>query len=57
MGEECAPKWCSTCQRVPLILLSLADGNIEHARVGCLCRSMVLERLSTERSWMVAAAN
>jgi hypothetical protein len=57
MGEENAPKRCPACQRVPLILLSLASGTIEHARVGCLCRSVVLENLSTERSWTVAAAN
>lgn len=57
MGEENAPKRCPTCQRVPLIVLSLAGGTIEHARVGCLCRSVVLEHLTTEKSWTVAAAN
>ena len=57
MGEENAPKRCPTYQRVPLIVLSLAGGTIEHARVGCLCRSVVLEHLSTEKSWTVAAAN
>ncbi len=57
MGEENAPKRCPTCQRVPLILLSLASGAIEHARVGCLCRSVVLEHLCSEKSWTVAAAN
>ena len=57
MGEENTPKRCPTCQRVPLTLLSLAAGTIEHARVGCLCRNVVLERLSTEKSWKVAAAN
>ena len=57
MGEENAPKRCPTCQRVPLILLSLAGGTLEHTRVGCLCRSVVLEHLSMEKSWTVAAAN
>jgi hypothetical protein len=57
MGEENAPKRCPTCQRVPLILFILAGGAIEHTRVGCLCRSVVLERLSTEKSWTVAVAN
>jgi len=57
MEEGNAPKRCPTCQRVPLILLSLAGGVIEHTRVGCLCRSVVLEHLSTEKSWTVAAAN
>jgi hypothetical protein len=57
MREGYSPKRCPTCQRVPLILLSLAAGAIEHARVGCLCRTVVLEHLSTEKSWKVAAAN
>jgi len=57
MGEEDSPERCRTCQRVPLILLSLASGTIEHARVGCLCRSVILERASTEESWTVAVAN
>jgi hypothetical protein len=57
MGQEVSPKRCPICQRVPLILLSLAGGVIEKARVGCLCRSVVLEQLSTEKSWAVAAAN
>jgi len=56
MGEENSPKRCPTCQRVPLILFSLAGGTFEHARVGCLCRSVVLEHLNTEKSWTVAAA-
>lgn len=50
MGEEDSPKRCPTGQGVPLILLSLAGGTMEHARVGCLCRSAVLEQLSTEKS-------
>jgi len=57
MGEGESPKRCPTCQRVPLILLSLAGGTIEHARVGCLCRSAVLEHLSTEESWTIAVGN
>jgi len=57
MGEENIPKRCPACQRVPLILLSLAGGTIEHARVGCRCRSVVLEHLSTEKSWTFAVAN
>jgi len=57
MGEENTPKRCPACQRVLLILLSIAGGSIEHTRVGCLCRSVVLEHLSTEKSWTVAAAN
>ena len=57
MEEENAPKRCPACQRVPLILLNLAGGAIEHARVGCLCRSVALEHPSTEKSWTVAAMN
>jgi len=57
MGEENTPKRCPACQRVLLILLSIAGRSIEHTRVGCLCRSVVLEHLSTEKSWTVAAAN
>ncbi len=57
MGEENTLKRCPACQRVPLIVFSFAGGAIEHARVGCLCRSVVLEHLSTEKSWTVAAAN
>jgi hypothetical protein len=56
MGEEDSPKRCPVCQRVPLILFGLAGGTFEHARVGCLCRSVVLEHLNTEESWTVAAA-
>jgi len=54
MGDYC-PKRCPTCQRVPLILFSLAGGSIETARVGCLCRSTVLKHLR-EASWTVVAA-
>ena len=54
--EEDSPKRCPTCQRVPLILFGFVGGTFEHARVGCLCRSAVLEHLSTEESWTVAAA-
>jgi len=57
MREENASKRCPTCQRVPLTLVSLAGGVIEHARVGCLCRSVFIGYLSTEKSWTVAAAN
>ena len=57
MWQENAPKRCPTCLRVPLTLVSLAGGVIEHARVGCLCRSVILGFLSTEKSWTVAAAN
>jgi hypothetical protein len=56
MGQEGSPKRCPTCQRVPLILLSLAGGVIEKARVGCLCRSVVLGHPNTETSWTIAAA-
>lgn len=56
MGEEDSSKRCPTCQRVPLILFSLTDGSFEHARVGCLCHSVVLERLSMETPWTVATA-
>ena len=55
MGED-SLKRCPTCQRVPLILFSLSRGTFDHARVGCLCRSTVLENLSSEKSWAVAAA-
>ena len=55
MGDY-SPKRCPTCQRVPLILCSLAEGSIETVRVGCLCRSTVLKHPSTEASWTVAAA-
>jgi hypothetical protein len=41
MGQE-SPIRCPTCQRVPLTLLYLAGGTIEHARVGCLCGSVIL---------------
>ena len=50
------PERCPACQRVRLILISLVGGNIGHTRVGCLCRSEILEPLSTEQSWMVATA-
>jgi len=36
-----APASCPECKRVPLILFTLSAGIIEHARVGCLCRSVV----------------
>jgi hypothetical protein len=39
---EAAPTSCPRCERVPLILLTLSAGIIEHARVGCLCRSVAL---------------
>ena len=41
MGQE-SPIRCPTCQRVPLTLLYLAGGTIEHARIGCLCGSVIL---------------
>jgi len=57
MGEDDARKRCPACQRVPLILISLVGGAIGHTRVGCLCRSQILEHLNTEQSCMVATAN
>lgn len=33
---------CSVCQRVPLILFDLSAGKVERARMGCLCRSLIL---------------
>jgi len=57
MGEDDARKCCPACQRVPLILISLVGGAIGHTRVGCLCRSQILEHLNTEQSCMVATAN
>ena len=57
MGEDNAGKRCPACQRVPLILIRLVGGAIAHTRVGCLCRSEILEPLSTEQSCMVATAN
>ena len=47
MGQEESPKRCPSCQRVPLVLLSLAGG-IFKARVGCLCRSTVFGAPSGE---------
>ena len=41
MGQE-SPRPCPTCQRVPLTLFYLSGGTIEHARVGCLCGSVIL---------------
>ena len=41
VGEE-ALKRCVTCERVPLTLLSFADGLIVRARFGCLCSSVIL---------------
>jgi hypothetical protein len=38
---EAAPTSCPRCKRVSLILLTFIAGIIEHARVGCLCRSVV----------------
>jgi len=36
------PMACPVCQRVPLMLFRLFAGKIEHARVGCLCRSLIV---------------
>jgi hypothetical protein len=33
---------CPECKHVPLFLFALSAGVIEHARVGCLCRSLVV---------------
>ncbi len=41
-GNEAGPKTCPTCKRVPLILFTFSAGAIERARVGCLCRSVVV---------------
>jgi len=40
--KETAPTSCPACKRVPLILLKFSYGAIEHARVGCLCRSVAI---------------
>ena len=40
--EEAAPTACSVCWHVQLMLFTLSAGKIEHARLGCLCRSMVV---------------
>lgn len=41
MVETEAPR-CSTCQHTPLTLFVSADSQIVRARMGCVCRSMVL---------------
>ena len=40
--KETAPTSCPACKRVPLILLKFSYGAIEHAQVGCLCRSVAI---------------
>ena len=40
--EGAAPASCPECKRVLLILFTCSAGIIEHARVGCLCRSVVV---------------
>jgi len=41
VGEE-ALKRCVTCQRVPLILFTFAEGLIVRTRFGCLCSSVIV---------------
>ena len=41
-AAEAAPTSCPRCKRVPLILLTFSAGITEHARVGCLCRSVAV---------------
>jgi hypothetical protein len=40
--EKKQQKRCPACDQVPLILLSFDNGNIDHARIGCRCRSLLL---------------
>jgi hypothetical protein len=40
--KDALPRSCPRCERVALILFRLSAGKIEQARVGCLCRSVVV---------------